>query len=254
MPRIPVAIVILLLHTLPGCSDAGRIPEVPGPVDLEGLWTVVGHHAPGTATMTGAEAEWWRGRTVRLTPAGAAAAGERCDAPGYAARVVARDSFLAAEFRLTPPALGRAGLPDHLTVLDVSCGGVPWPAMGGRLLGIGPDRALAPWNGLFFELEREADFRARGQEPGWLLEIHRGREIRFIADYGADTTITPVPPVETDSATGARRYVAMTDSYDLRILIQPDSCTDVMSGERYETTVTVTRDGRPYPGCGGPLP
>lgn len=253
MRRIPVTIVMLLLSTLPACRDARQKAEVPGPVNLVGVWTVVGHHAPGTAAMTGAEAERWRGRTVRLTPAGAASAGARCDAPGYTARVVARDSFLAADFRLAPSAVGRAGLPEHVTVLDVSCGGVPWPAMGGRLLGIGPDRALAPWNGLFFELEREADFRALGQEPGWLLEI-RGREIRFIADYGADTTITPVPPVETDSATGARRYHAMTEPHDLRILIQPDSCTDAMSGEAYETTVTVTRDGRPYHGCGGPLP
>ena len=126
--------------------------------------------------------------------------------------------------------------------------------MGGRLIGIGADRALAPWDGVFFELTRETDFRAVGQEPGWLLEIRNGREIRLITDYGADTAVTPVPPAGTDSATGARTYHAVTGAHDLQVLIQPAACTDAMSGEPYETTVTVTLDGRANHGCGGPLP
>lgn len=254
MGAIPVSAAALLLATSVACRELGQPREAPPPLDLEGTWTVVGHHAPGVGAMTGAEAERRHGGTVRLMSDRAVAAGSQCDAPRYATRVVARDSFLASEFKLGPSALGRAGLPQDVTVLEVSCGGAPWAAMGGRLLGIGPDRALAPWDGLFFELEREADFRAVGQEPGWLLEIRRDGQIRFIADYGADTTITPVPPVETDSATGARRYHAMTPTRDLRILIEPDACTDAMSGAPYETTVTVTRDGQPYHGCGGPLP
>ena len=35
------------------------------------------------------------------------------------------------------------------------------------------------------------------------------------------------------------------------MLIQPTACTDAMSGESYETTVTITLDGRAYHGCGG---
>ena len=215
---------------------------------------MVGHHAPGVTAMTEADAARRRGRTVRLMPAAAVADGTPCHAPAYTSRIVPRDSFLAAEFQLKPGALARAGLPERLTVLVVSCGGSPWPAMGGRLLGIGPDRALAPWDGIFFELERESDFRAVGQEPGWLLEIRNGREIRLISDYGADTAVTPLPPAETDSATGARSYHAVTGARDLRVVIQPTPCTDAMSGQPYETTVTVTLDGRSYSGCGGPLP
>jgi putative lipoprotein len=126
--------------------------------------------------------------------------------------------------------------------------------MGGRLLGIGADRALAPWDGVFFELTRDTDFRAVGQEPGWLLEIRKAREMRLITAYGADTAVTPVPPDRTDSATGARIYHAVTEAHDLLVLIQPTACTDVMSGESYETTVTITLDGRDLRGCGGPLP
>ena len=52
-----------------------------------------------------------------------------------------------------------------------------------------------------------------------------------------------MPPAETDSATGARTYRATAGARDLQVLIQPTACNDAMSGESYETTVTVTLDG-----------
>jgi hypothetical protein len=204
--------------------------------------------------MSEMDAEDRRGRMIRLTPTGAVSGGTRCEAPRYAPHRVSRDSFLAAEYKLPGDALRRAGLPERVTVLEVSCGGAPWAAMGGRLIGIEADRALAPWNGIFFELTRDSDFRAVGQEPGWLLEIRHAREMRLITDYGADTAVTLVPPTETDSTTGARAYRAAAGARDLQVLIQPTACNDVMSGESYETTVTVTLDGHAYHGCGGPLP
>jgi hypothetical protein len=253
MRRITVTLLLLLPCPALACRDVADEPAAE-PVDLEGVWTVVGHHVPGVAGMSEAEAAEWRGRTVRLAPGHAVSQGAQCDAPRYAPRLVPRDSFLSAEYKLRPGALRRAGLPERVTVFEVSCGGAPWGAMGSRLIGIGADRALAPWDGIFFELTRDTDFRAVGQEPGWLLEIRNASEIRLITDYGADTAITPVPPAETDSTTGARTYHAVTEAHDLQVLIQPSACTDAMSGEPYETTVTVTLDGRAYHGCGGPLP
>jgi hypothetical protein len=249
----PLGVWLLLACAVLACGNA-RDEPVSKPLDLEGVWTVVGHHAPGAAGVSQVDAEDWRGQTVRLTHARAVSGGTQCDAPGYAPRLVPRDSFLAAEYKLPADALRRAGLPERVTVLEVSCDGIPWRAMGSRLIGIGADRALAPWDGVFFELTRDTDFRAVGQEPGWLLEIRKAREIRLITDYGADTTVTPVPPAETDSATGARTYRPVAGARDLRVLIQPTACTDAMSGESYETTVTVTLEGRAYHGCGGPLP
>ncbi len=249
-------------HILPLCVAAAwaaaacarDVPAPAEPLDLEGVWTVVGHHTPGVAALTDADAEDWRGQTLRLTPSSASTPRAHCDAPGYAPHLVPRDSFLTAEYQLKGDALRRAGLPERITVLDVSCGGVPWAVLGGRLIGIGADRVLAPWNGIFFELTRESDFRAVGQEPGWLLEIRHPREMRLITDYGADTVVAPVPAAESDSATGSRTYHITAQSHDLRVLIQPNGCTDAMSGEPYETTVTVALDGRVYQGCGGPLP
>jgi hypothetical protein len=251
MRRIAVSVFLLLPCGALACGEAR---DEPPPLDLEGVWTVIGHHASGVAGMSEVNAEDWRGQTLRLTPVRAVSGGTRCEAPQYARRLLARDSFLAAEYRLPADALRRAGLPERVTVLEVSCGGVPWAAPGGRLIGIDPDRALAPWDGIFFELARDSDFRAVGQEPGWLLEIRHAREMRLITDYGADTAVAPVPPAGIDSASGARTYHATAGARDLQVLIQPTACTDAMSGEAYETTVTITLDGRAYHGCGGPLP
>ena len=249
------SILVSVFLLLPcGALACGEKRDEMKPLDLEGVWTVVGHHAPGVAGMSQLDAEDWQGQTVRLTPVRAVSGGARCDAPQYARHLLARDSFLAAEYKLPADALRRAGLPERMTVLEVSCGGAPWSAMGGRVIGIGADRALAPWDGMFFELTRDTDFRAVGQEPGWLLEIRKAQEMRLITDYGADTAVTPVPPGQTDTATGARTYHAVTEAHDLQVLIHPTGCTDAMSGESYETTVTITLDGRAYHGCGGPLP
>ena len=93
-------------------------------------------------------------------------------------------------------------------------------------------------------------FRAVGQEPGWLLEIDSEKEIRFSYDYAQQTATTPVPQ-PTDSA-GAQVWHATAEGTDLRIVILPAPCQDVMSGQPYPATVTVTLNGQAYRGCGGP--
>jgi hypothetical protein len=249
----PVALLLACLSA-GACRDAGEAPAPEVPLDLTGSWTIVGHHLPGVSAMSEADAARWRGRTLRLGEAAAAGGGDPCASPSYTTRIVPRDSLLTTEYRLTSDKLSRAGLAERVTVLDVSCAGEPWPAMGGRLIGIGADRALAPWDGVFFELARDDDYRAVGQEPGWQLAIEGSRQIRFIYDYGADTALTPVPAAARDSATGALTYHATTEAHDLRVVLTPSPCTDAMSGQPYETTVTVALDGRTYHGCGGPLP
>ena len=251
----PAAVLLLVWLWAGACRDAGDGPQaVEAPLDLTGTWTVVGHHLPGVGVMTEAEAGAWRGRSVRLTRSGAASGESHCASPAYTTRIVSRDSLLSTQYRLSPDRLARAGLAERVSVLDVTCAGTPWTGMGGRLIGIGADRALAPWDGVFFELARDDDFRAIGQEPGWQLAIEQGRQLRFIYDYGADTALSPVPEAETDSASGARTWHATTGAHDLRVVVTPSPCTDAMSGQPYETTVTVTLDGREYHGCGGPLP
>lgn len=221
--------------------------------DLTGIWTVVGHHIPGISAMSDAEAAAWRGLTVRLTATEAISGGDHCDHPTYTTRKIVRDGFLAADFKLPPGSLTPLASRELLTLLEVLCGGAPWAAMGGRLIGIDANHALSPWNGVFFELARDRDFRAAGQEPFWRLEIAKGKELRFI-EVSRAGVMTPVPMPRIDPETGARVYHAITEATDLRVVIEPVPCTDVMSGNLFETTVTVTLNGRTYHGCGGALP
>lgn len=224
----------------------------PSPADLRGTWTVVRHHIPGISAMTNAEANTWHGNTLRLTTTEAIFGDRRCDKPTYNTRTV-ESSFLATEYKLPPGSLKPLVSQERLTLFEVSCGGTPWMAMGVRLIAIDANHALAPWDGVFFELQRDRDFHAAGQEPFWRLEIAKGKEIRFTRVGSADV-VTPVPKSTTDPQTGARIYHAITEANDLRVAIAPTACTDVMSGKSFEATVTITLNGQTYSGCGGEAP
>jgi putative lipoprotein len=97
------------------------------------------------------------------------------------------------------------------------------------------------------------EFRAVGQEPGWLLEIDDGKQIMMLADYGEKRIVTPAPVPEFDQKTGRKSYRVQTQDHRLTIVITNEPCADVMSGERYPATVVVTLDGREYRGCGRAL-
>lgn len=99
---------------------------------------------------------------------------------------------------------------------------------------------------------RGVDFRALGQEPGWYLEITRGKQIRYIGNYGKDTLVTPVPkPQKTQQ--GQTVYKAQSEGQSLKVVITNEPCTDSMSGFQFPSTVTVTVDGKTYQGCGRAL-
>ena len=122
--------------------------------DLAGTWTVVGHRIPAISAMSDTEAARWHGRTVRLDLTQAVSEENHCDRPTYETRRVGRASLLGEEFDLQPGPLPPLEALDSLTLLEVRCGGAPWTAMGGRLIGVDSARAYAPWDGVFFELER----------------------------------------------------------------------------------------------------
>lgn len=93
------------------------------------------------------------------------------------------------------------------------------------------------------------DFRAVGQEPGWLLDIYELDRIRLLWDYGdnlADFPLTePSYPQE-----GATRYETEAGGRTLVIVIRRFPCSDAMSGQPYPSTVEVVIDGRTLNGCG----
>lgn len=94
---------------------------------------------------------------------------------------------------------------------------------------------------------RGVAFRAIGQEPGWLLEITNGEEILLVTDYGQDRKSLPYVEPQEDKA--ARKTVFPVDDRT-SVLIEGKLCTDSMSGESFEVTVTVTLGEKTLQGCG----
>lgn len=97
---------------------------------------------------------------------------------------------------------------------------------------------------------RGVDFRAVGDEPGWYLEIERGKQIRFVTDYGQTRIYTPVPEPETQPRAQRTIYHARTEAHDLRVVITGQPCRGTMAAEAYAAAVTVVLDGREHRGCG----
>ncbi len=97
------------------------------------------------------------------------------------------------------------------------------------------------------------DFRAVGNEPGWHLEISRGRKILFVSDYGQSRYefATPEPVNDVQARTGT--YRARNSQHTLEVVISGKPCRDTMRGDDFESTVTVTLDGKRYQGCGRAL-
>ena len=97
---------------------------------------------------------------------------------------------------------------------------------------------------------RGVAFRAIGQEPGWLLEIKNGEEILIVTDYGQNRVAHPYVEPQEDKA--ARKTLFQVDA-DTSVLIEGKPCSDTMSGEKFQTTVTLTTGSQTLKGCGRAL-
>jgi membrane-bound inhibitor of C-type lysozyme len=97
-----------------------------------------------------------------------------------------------------------------------------------------------------------ADFRAIGNEPGWLLEIYP-RRIVLVTDYGEHRYEFETPdPVENSEE---RRTTYEIADGDVRVVVALEGreCRDTMSDETLETAVTVRVNDTTYRGCGRAL-
>lgn len=93
------------------------------------------------------------------------------------------------------------------------------------------------------------EFRAVGQEPGWLVQIDSGRRMHVLADYGEVEFFTGPPEVQhTD---GVTLYRGRHGDSAVTVTVRDTPCQDVMSSEPYPATVTLEIDGRTWEGCGG---
>jgi putative lipoprotein len=97
---------------------------------------------------------------------------------------------------------------------------------------------------------RGVTFRARGNEPSWLLDISYER-IGIALDLGTRRIEFPhrMPTISGTRAT----YRTFSGTQQLDVVIDGIPCNDSMSGERFEATVTVTFESGTFYGCGEPL-
>ena len=102
-----------------------------------------------------------------------------------------------------------------------------------------------------WENAREAgvDFRAIGQEPGWILDIYQQDRMTLLWDYGENRIELPRGEPSYPQE-GLTRYEAQGGGHTLVVSIRRYPCQDAMSGEAYPTAVEVTIDGRALEGCG----
>ena len=88
------------------------------------------------------------------------------------------------------------------------------------------------------------NYRAVGQEPGWIVTIANGR-IDYAGDYG-ETKINVARPDPRTTFNG-HRY----ETPRLTVDVTHTRCNDAMSGHGYADTVMVIADGKTVRGCGG---
>ena len=96
---------------------------------------------------------------------------------------------------------------------------------------------------------RGVDFRAIGQEPGWVVELKEGDQITAVLDYGATSLMLPAPRSDT-AEDGTVTYDTSTDTDHLLLSIKDKICVDSMSGEAHPATVELMVNDRNYQGCG----
>jgi uncharacterized membrane protein len=98
-------------------------------------------------------------------------------------------------------------------------------------------------------LRRGVVYRARGNEPSWLLEISQ-QQITLTTELGAHHTDFAY---REPTIAGARTtYRTFAGTQELLVVIDRMHCNDSMSGEPFESVVTVTFENATLFGCGRP--
>lgn len=105
------------------------------------------------------------------------------------------------------------------------------------------------------KLDAGIDFMASGTEPFWSLEIDFDKQMNFKTVAGPELT-TPVPEGVKAMDANVTRYRAVTEAGELIVQLHHLECTNSMSGQKSDYTVTVdVKSGADtayttYKGCG----
>lgn len=98
--------------------------------------------------------------------------------------------------------------------------------------------------------EEGIQFRAVGNEPGWLVEIESDDKVKFINDYGNLEISAPVDDLWLGPAGEDKIYYIENDVIQFQIIIMRKSYEDSMSGEKFPYQVRVVFPNKSYVGGG----
>jgi len=93
------------------------------------------------------------------------------------------------------------------------------------------------------------DFRATGNEPGWSLLI-AGDELSYDGDYGQTKYRFKKAIIDTNMQEKNTIYKADENNHKIIVKLEAKKCSDTMSDDEFETTVTLNIDGKKLNGCG----
>ena len=96
--------------------------------------------------------------------------------------------------------------------------------------------------------ETSTTFRARGNEPGWRLDIE-GDRMTLVTQNGEKRLVTATPAAQRTNA--FTRYATRVEGSDVTATIFNRPCKDTMTGMPHPYAVEVVLDGRKLTGCGG---
>ena len=99
---------------------------------------------------------------------------------------------------------------------------------------------------------RGVEFRASGNEPGWVWELLADRMV-FVGAYGAERVTTPRSDAPIVTPPGGTLYSGVAEAHRLTARVLPGPCVDTMTGDLSLSNVEVELDGKRYRGCGEAL-
>jgi putative lipoprotein len=100
---------------------------------------------------------------------------------------------------------------------------------------------------------RGVAFRARGNEPGWIVEIGPQERIVFETQYGNERHEFAAARATGELTGRGLRYAAEEDGQPIEVVVRSETCQDDMSGESFDLSVVVTYAGSTLRGCGARL-
>lgn len=100
---------------------------------------------------------------------------------------------------------------------------------------------------------RGVSYRAIGQEPPWILEIHRENGFLLSTGYEGNDLRFPYTEPQSNAAERSSRYRSDLRGEQISITIRGEPCHDSMSGEAFSSRVEVEWRGQTLRGCGRAL-